>query len=393
MSSFDTVNLNDVTPEDLALYLNAMGWESRTVENPNIAAFGFPGEGAEVTVPVNPTFRDYDIQLQYVFRTLVEVERRDLASIVRDVLSTWADIVRVRISPPSIFQRNTVNLSDGVALIDESYKMLTAAARSTENPRPVYYGGVTGPILDYLKRTQLGHTEKGSFVVKIFSPTAPSSHERHATEDESFARRVTRTLHNSLEGIRSAAQPQSRALTTIFEELIPTGVSANLCDALAQIAEVSNDRAVDVNFTWSWRNPVEAQASATTVVPAMIISALGNMSKHLRSMDPEPEFQLKGTVTKLSNIEKTGDFGLGIEAQVDGSRRKVAIELTGSAREVASLAWKTGATVLCIGTLDRRRSPYRLLPPIRFELIEEIGGLPGRRPLRAGSDDDTLFSD
>jgi hypothetical protein len=372
--SGDVSGMNDITAQDMALYLTATGWEQRRVENPNLQVFRKGGTDAEVAVPLNPAFRDYNLQLRFVFRVLQDIEERPAEEIVPDVISTWADIIRIRINPPSFFERNTVNLTDGIELIDESYKLLTAAARSSEKPQNVYTGGVTSSVAEYLKRTQLGHTEKGSFVVKIFSPIAPSTRDRETTRPEPFARRVTLTLHNSLEGIRLAAKAQERALTSIFEELVPIGVSANLCDALAQIAEVSNDRAIDVNLTWSWRSLVEHQKSVTTVIPPIITPALRDMSKYLRVMQPEPNVQLTGTVVKLSNLEQAGaDFGLGIEAQVDGRLRKIALELKAEARAIASEAWESGATVLCIGTLDRRKSPYRLVQPTTFEIVRASG--------------------
>jgi hypothetical protein len=366
----DHAALNDITPDDISLYLAATGWEQRKIDNPNIRVFLQQKSDAEVVVPFNPRFRDYEVQLQYVFRILQDVEDRPVAQIVPDVLSTWADIIRIRINPPSFFERNTVDLTAGVELIEESYKLLTAAARAAERPQNVYSGGLTSSVAEYLKRTQLGHTEKGSFVVKIFSPIAPSQRDREATRKEPFARDVARTLHNSLEGIRSAAQVQPRSIEDVFEELVAVGVSANLCDALADIADVSNDRAVDVNLTWSWRHPVDHQKSVTTVIPPIITPSLRPMSRHLRIISPEPDVQLTGTVVKLSNLEQPGaDFGLGIEANIDGRLRKVAVELKGEARDVASRAWNTGATVLCVGTLDRRRFPYKLVHPTKFEII------------------------
>jgi hypothetical protein len=373
MSNFgDFSRYIDLTPEDIALYLVATGWHERKVENPHVSVYAHTGTDAEVAVPMKPAFRDYELQLESCFKILEEVEDRPTARIVTDVLSTWADVVRVRINPPSLFQRNTVNFMGGVTLIDESYKMLTSAARATERPQNVYTGGLPASVAEYLRRTQLGHTEKGSFVVKIFSPTAPTPRDKQANREESFARSVTRTLHESLEGIRSAARVQPKPLAAIFEELVAKGVSANLCDALARIADVSNDRAVDVNFTWSWKNPVEQQTSATTVIPAIITPALHDMSEHLRVMQPEPNVTLIGTVAKLTNKEQAGaDFNLGIEAEVDGKQRKIALELSGDARAIASQAWETGASILCVGTLDRRRFPYKLVKPTKFELLKD----------------------
>ncbi len=372
---FDDRSLADITPEDLRLYLQGARWTEEIVSD-YLAVWKQEALERELYVPRSIAARDYRTQLGIVLGLLADVEDRQPIQVATDVRYTGADVMRLRIDTTAV-DRSTISFVKAAEIIAESKVMLMSAARAAVHPQNFFSARPPLEVSEYLETTRLGQTEPGSFVFTIVSPVtyrpAQVAAQEMAGPDEArqipFARRVTETLSKSLHGIREAATPRDRDLSAIFEDLVEEGVSANLCDALAVIANSSTDRAVELDFSWSAKAP-RPQPRTTVTVPAMITSVLSDMSKHLKAIAPEPGYEVLGRVERLSDVEPGAGFDLALRATVEGRERLLALELTAEERDVASTAWSTGRTVYTRGTLDKRFRPYRLLQPEVFELVE-----------------------
>lgn len=380
--------IEEVTPEDVRLYLQANRWAEEVV-NDYLAVWTHPGTDLSVFAPRRTDVRDYDTQLTLMMRFLAEFEDRQPTQILSDVRFTGADVIRLRIDT-SVLERGTIAFNKATEVITQSQRMLMAAARAAIHPQNFFVGGSPAEVSEYLDTTRLGQTEPGSFVFTIISPVTyrsavvalPPRREEGAMQQrpsegapqqqqQPFARRVTTTLSKSLNAIRNASVQQARPLTAVFEDIVDEGVSANLCEALSVIAEQSVDRAVELDFTWSAKAPrPQAGPRTKVVVPPIITPVLENMSKHLKQVAPQPGFEVIGKVERLSNQELGEGFDLALRANVEGRERLLALQLTDAEREVASTAWRTGRSVFTKGVLDKRYRPYRLLEPEIFDLLD-----------------------
>lgn len=377
--------IEEVTPEDVRLYLQANRWAEEVV-NDYLSVWTHSGTEISVFAPRRTNVRDYDTQLTLLMRFLAEFEDRQPTQILSDMRFTGADVIRLRIDT-SVLERGTIGFNKATEVINQSQRMLMAAARAAIHPQNFFVGGSPAEVSEYLDTTRLGQTEPGSFVFTIISPVTyrpavvalpPRSAEGVVRQQpgqvelqQPFARRVTTTLSRSLNAIRDASVQQARPMTAVFEDIVDEGVSANLCEALSIIAEQSVDRAVELDFTWSAKAPRPHQAPRTkVVVPPIITPVLEDMSKHLKQVAPQPGFEVIGKVERLSNQELGEGFDLALRATVEGRERLLALQLTDAEREVASTAWRTGRSVFTKGVLDRRYRPYRLLEPEIFELLD-----------------------
>ncbi|HLY00918.1 MAG TPA: hypothetical protein VKR56_00325 [Candidatus Cybelea sp.] len=365
--------VNDITPIDIQLYLQGHRWNEQIV-NDFLSVWSRAGLEQELFVPRRRDAIDYFSQLALLLRFLAELEDRQPLEVSADMRYTGADVIRLRIDTTA-FDKGTIGFSKAAEIITQGERMLTAAARSAVHPQNFFEGRPPAKVTDYMETTRLGQTEQGSYVFIIVSPvTYPPATPQARTEPaievrpKPFARCVTETLSRSLIAIRGTAKAHERALTKVFEDLVDDGVSANLCETLSVIAETSQDRAVEVDFSWSPKAPNE-EPRTKIVVPPMITPVLSDMAKFLKTVEPQGGFEVFGVVVKLSNQELGEGFDLALRGSIEGKERLVALELTEDERTVASTAWSTGQTVFTRGTLDKRYRPYRLLKPEVFQIM------------------------
>src|SRR5262249_33707837 len=128
------------------------------------------GTEFEVLLPLTPDLRDFPERMSEVLRTLELVENRDQLQILNDLTSARADVVRIRRPGPD---DGTILLEDGVSLINSAFDMVLAAACTTVTPKLYYPGKKPTAATDYLRKTRLGQSERGSYVLTVISPVPP----------------------------------------------------------------------------------------------------------------------------------------------------------------------------------------------------------------------------
>jgi hypothetical protein len=380
----DPVTADDVSPEDIRLYLLGHHWTEAEVVDDYLSVWTREHARRELFVPRTTQASDYATQLDIIARVLAKDEDRSVGQVVADMRHTDSDVIRLRVDTTA-FDRGTISFEKAADVIAATHKMLSAAARAAIAPQS-YFTAPRPPaeVSDYLASTRLGQTEPGSFVFTLISPVIFSQRfERDAfylidtPKSEStpiklpFARRVTQMLAHSLTSIRGAAHASERSLANVFEDLVEEGVSANLCEALSEIAEQSQDHAVDLDFTWSAKSDVSAIAPRQhIIVPGFITPELRAMAAHLKAVVPEHHYEVIGKVDRLLNQRDSDGFDLYLRANFNNRERLVAIPLANEQRQIASHAWESGQSVFIKGTLDRRFRPYRLLDPSAFQLLK-----------------------
>lgn len=384
MNFSDDARVEDITPEDIRLYLQGNNWEETDVVDEFLSVWKRSDVRRELFVPRTTRADDYNSQLTVIAHILSKDEGRDTRQVLADMRHMNSDVIRLRIDTTA-FDRGTIGFEKAADIIAATHGMLGAAARAAIAPQNHF----TAPrppseVSDYLSATRLGQTEPGSFIFTVISPVIFShrferEHFFFASNnvDEKaklpFARRVTQTLAKSVQAIRGAAHFSQRSLTSVFEDLVDDGVSANLCDALSEISEQSNDHVVDLDFAWSAKADAPNKVfHERIIVPAIITPALKDMSNHLKAVVPEQNFEVIGRVDRLLNQRDSDGFDLYLRATINSSDRLVAIPLANEQRQIASQAWKTGQGVSIRGTLDRRFRPYRLLQSTALQLLGQI---------------------
>ena len=84
-----------------------------------------------------------------------------------------------------------------------------------------------------------------------------------------------------------------------FEQRVPEGVSANLCDAVANLLDCSNRQSVEISVSWSLiREPSEGRAQVDFLASDSLI--LKEASQILKDRQERPNERLDGYVYSLT---------------------------------------------------------------------------------------------
>ena len=95
----DLAAFRGLNPSDVIAYLRSTGWrevETRP-EHSSVWAFLIRGETVQTFVPLDRSFRDFDLRLAEVVPMIAAVEDRSQLDVLSDLQETSSDIIRVRL--------------------------------------------------------------------------------------------------------------------------------------------------------------------------------------------------------------------------------------------------------------------------------------------------------
>ena len=250
----DADALRAVSPAALSAYARAAGWSPQ--ERYRVHSDVYVGEARpEIIVPRTERLGDYASVVAALIETFAQVAGQDELTVYRSLVIADRDVVRVRAAESD---DGSVTLNQGADLIGGARDMLLSAACSLRDPRPVYRAGANREAADLLQRVRLGQTDQGSFVVTLLTPVVPppmpSLFPDQGDLNAPIERRMTRRLVEALSAARGAVERTAAGEEGAFGELVASGVSANLCEALVRIIEPFPT--LDVGVSWARTRPM-----------------------------------------------------------------------------------------------------------------------------------------
>ena len=241
----DADELRAVSPAALAARARAAGWKKSAAygEFADIyAAAGLP----EIILPRICELSDYPAVAEQLIGYFARAAGADELTVYRDLLEADRDAVRVRAGGKD----GAPTLDNAVALLGGARAMLLAAARSLSAPRPFYRARADRETADYMKRVRLGPGDGSGGSVVLLTPPAPAPPPQPGGTPgrEPFERRATKRLAEALEAVAELPDTNGGDAVALFR-LAERGVSANLCEALADMADPFPT--LDVAVTWA----------------------------------------------------------------------------------------------------------------------------------------------
>jgi hypothetical protein len=220
---------------------------------------------------------------------------------------------------------------------------------------------------------KLGQTEHGSFVVTLLAPVPPLLQPAQLPldqgwakiEDEPMDRMVTRRLVEALEASRMAAERALSGQPLAFDEAVGSGVSANLCEAVAGLIDQS--QGLEIGVTWAKTRPTP-EAHRRIAFSKSDSEIFREAARTFRLRQPKENETLFGTVHKLKRdyVETEGEITL--KAMVDGKPQSVSAKLDKAAYSVAIQANEAQRPVIMTGDLKRVGQRWRMENPTVREI-------------------------
>ena len=171
-------------------------------------------------------------------------------------------------------------------LIKCSADLVLAAACAAVAPKPVYRTRKPQEAVEFVSRVRLGAPEEGSFVVTLHVPVPPALQSAPSDEPESqpFERRSTLMLAESVVAARHAAERAGLGEgMEPFHAATAHGVSANLCEALAQLVAGDAVSELELLFGWAASRPVRTGAARQIRLGSDVGAVLQEAARQLRA--------------------------------------------------------------------------------------------------------------
>lgn len=323
--------LSSLRPSDLLAYVRSSEWRQVEELQKKAILFGKTTNGStsEVIIPLITDVADYAIRVGEVLSSLELVEGRSQEEILRDILSTSSDIIRIRSSSP-LARDGSIPMDEGVALFERARDLMLSAASAAVAPRAYWPRRRPVQAVQYLEQVRLGQTERGSFVLSIQSPVPPVLRAQDELfEEEPFSRRVVNTLLRSLRAVKDAAhEAMATEDLAAFRRAIPQGVSANLCEALVGLAASTTAQNVDLTTSFSpTRPPSVGPLYVATRLSADLVPVIGEAARLFKEISPEEDFSAIGFVERLDRAIGVTRGQIIVRSLVDQSLRRVSMEL------------------------------------------------------------------
>lgn len=348
-----------VTPVALSAYARAHGWAKTGTFGDHADIYG-ADDRSEILIPRTSDLGDYARVVTRLLEIFSEDAGVSQVRVHHDLTTADRDVIRVRAEGDG----SEIAVADRVALLEGARDLVFAAACSVERPQALHRAGANREAARYLRRVCLGHTEPGGFVVTLVTPAvSPVRLDPDWPAEEPLARTVSKRLIGSLLATRRATEATAAGEAGAFADLVGAGVSANLCEAIADLTKVFP--AVDIGVSWALTLPVDERA--TSVGFAAADSAIVRQAaKFYRAREPEEDVPLVGFVSRLrrEKTERQGEVTLQVRPpDAPGQRRTVTAVLGERDYERAIEAHRYKLAVIARGDLQRIGSRWHLQSP------------------------------
>ncbi|WP_404784052.1 hypothetical protein [Altericista sp. CCNU0014] len=369
----DSETLRSLDPNQILVYLQEKGWEQDDYIEDKASMWTLKENGseiAEILLPAHSRFRDFPLRISEILETLEEVEKRSQIEIFNNLVNSLSDVIRIKLNHQE-FHNGTVPLNNGYNLIRYAREMMLSAACSTVDSRRHFEKKKPSEANEYLRKARFGQTEKGSFILTIISPIS-SEVIGHFSGDP-FERKVIKTLFNSLELAKEAAQSidVSRIDFELPSNYIEEGISSNLCDALVGIYQSGKREDIHIKLDSSPAISMPDSISTSINFPSKLMPAIHRIGKRLKA-NITPDFQVIGEVIKLErqNREQTGQVTLfgNLGKQI----KKIKVQLSDEDYAIAAKAHQDRVFVSCFGSLIKEGQIYSLTNPKDFSIVNKV---------------------
>jgi len=363
-------------PSDVAAYLLQQGW---VLQNANAQWAEYHKNVDDRTialeVPQHAVAVDYPRSFGILLDDLSRLEGRPPAAVVRDLKASTLDIVRLAIDS-AMTRDGRIPVEAGRRIYEAARDLLLSAACSVIDPRPVFAKRKPDDAMKLLDRARFGQTEVGSFVLAIECSIAPRLQQPLLPDDGDpdapLERRTSVRLALALQEAEAAARESSASgRFDPFAARTKVGVSANLCDAVAEVIEATTADAVTASFSFAARRPLAAEVPRRVVFSPDTAPILREASARLRDEATYPDTEVVGPVVKLGSTDPTQGGEAVLKATVDGRFRSVRVALVKEQYSQAIEAHKERQLVRCIGELAREGRSLLLRNAHSFSALPE----------------------
>lgn len=375
-----TDTLEALEPKAVIGYLTSRGWARLRDYGRNGVVLGqtIDAEAQEIIVPIDRQARDFPHVMDILVEAIAKTENRSEADLLSDFSLAGYDVIKIR--SPDADDIGSVDLRAGIELHDKALNLLlyTANVAASNVTRAFWSGRRFAEVDEYLSSLRLGQSQRGSFVISLlsrweFTPKSKDGQSGLPLGEDPFGRKATRALAHALVATQNALRESARTdALAAFRPAIASGVSANLCESLADIAEAGDG--ADISVRWSYHRPEPE-------VPVLKLrrgdaSVLRDAAKGLSGVEPISDVELAGMITFIKEEPGTFDGVTRLEAWYEGRFRKIRVEFdpaNGEQRDRLIAAFRERKPIRITGDVERSARQLTLRNPRNVDFASDTG--------------------
>ena len=377
----DERQLRSVSRTALAAYLDTRGWQVVADWPERATVYGKTVDEKEqrIWVPIRETFADYADNMERSLEVLAQAENRASGVILVELQKTASDSIRVAALRGQ--SERILSLHDAGALFRDSLTMLAAAARSAKKPRRAYRGALPTDAEAYLKSISPAPTAFNAFDLTLLSPIPPryggaeprGDRINQMSFEHPFARRAVIRLENGLRATQEAvAEVKQQSDFASFDKAVQAGVSANLCDAVLGLIQLSGEfgDGLSVDVYWAPTRPMNGKQFVSisfSTHDAEIIRAAGD---HLRTRASYADEHIIAEVVRLERHPEEFDGHAQLLAEIDDQSRRLSVTFAPTDFNDVIAAFRERRPIELDGDLHPLGRGYELRNPHNVRLLE-----------------------
>ena len=368
MNLYDNPLIKSVRLQDVRAYLLAHGWQFKALSRSQLLRFDGPnddaGEPIVQVIPASDQASDFRPRVAELVGALSAIEQRDPEVVLRNILRSGFDSVRVRVDATDT-RAGTLPLSFAPKFAGSARDLMVFSACTEISPRS-YYPRAMKQALEFAEKCRIAPGPPGSFVVFIEAPIAPPINaDQLARGTAPIERRVINRLAIALAAVTNLV----RTGTVSSQQATPV-VSANFCDAILGM-KPRGDVTLDLEISRSPAWPEPNSESARFRYETGAFDTIESFARALRSTYAPERRRFVGRIIKLSGDDPVGGMEGELIAtmRVDppSSLRHVHLSLDPTMYRLACDAHRDGRVMEAEGILDRVGKRWQLLEISAFQ--------------------------
>ena len=357
----------------LRSYLKYRGWKDEGQWGKRPASFytiDQDGQRWSVVVPYKDTSPDYAERMSDAVSALAEVEKRSQLDVFYDISEASFDVVRMHPSKTVNGSEAPLSLNQGAVLLKDARSMFAAAARAVEKPLPIYRGSFSAQVSNYLSLVRPLRSFGMGRSLTLYSPLfiqQPTLHDGRGDPLAPFSRRAVRKLSEALEHTDKAIEEHLKTDSLEpFQEAVPYGVSANLCDSLAALTAQWDGIVIHVSWSEDRLSNVEPRRFQFTIHSA---ETLTKAAAQFRSTAPFLDETVVAWVVELTREPEEFDGRAAITCERDGKPFRMNVQFEETSYNQVINAFKERRPISLDGDIYPAGSGYELRRPRNLSLI------------------------
>lgn len=369
----DRAALSSLSIVSLRSYLKSHGWSDEGAFGKRPAAIYTKEHGGrswEMLVPLRDTIADYAESMAESVAVLADAEERSQLDVFRDLSSTGADVIRIRSATEE--ERDSISLRKSAEMHNDAYTMLLSAARAVERPQAAYRGNMSSDVAEYLDSVQSLPGYHEGYALTLHSPVPAGIGMQEDLGDDfraPFSRRATSTLARALGRTNTAiAEAVARDTLEPFEEAVSDGVSANLCDSVAEMA--GKGHGIEISVVWAGTRPSD-HPDPRFRFSAYSADILLEAAKSFRQNKPSYDEQIVAQVVKLERKPREFDGRADILSTRDERLVRIQVEFDQSVYDTVIQAFQEQRSISLEGDVHPHGRGYELRNPRNLIILQE----------------------